>query len=164
MGYVPVPFEVLKRRGRVIGIDFIFLAIDWAGAFFSLMALGMRDFFPFQIEADSARSVAQNTFDLIGGVLYAACAAIEISIVLSQLIWLFRTRAIRKRAKNAELSWEEFSEAQEWEDKRWRLNWNITFSTHTHITDTGLPKPLDDLEGNTSGEECQKPHADQCIK
>ena len=44
VGYVPVPFEVVKRRGRVIGIDFIFLAIDWAGAFFSLMALGVQAF------------------------------------------------------------------------------------------------------------------------
>lgn len=39
-GYVPIPFELIKRRGRVIGIDFIFLAIDWSGAFFSLMSLG----------------------------------------------------------------------------------------------------------------------------
>ena len=41
VGYVPVPFEVAKRRGHVIGIDFIFLTIDWFGAFFSLMAIGM---------------------------------------------------------------------------------------------------------------------------
>ena len=39
-GYIPVPFELFKRRGRVIGIDFIFLTIDWFGAFFSLMAIG----------------------------------------------------------------------------------------------------------------------------
>ena len=39
-GYVPVPFEIAKRRGRVIGIDFGFLTIDWLGAVFSLMALG----------------------------------------------------------------------------------------------------------------------------
>lgn len=39
-GYMPVPFEILKRRGRVVGIDLIFLTIDWFGAFFSLMALG----------------------------------------------------------------------------------------------------------------------------
>lgn len=41
VGYVPVPFEIGKRRGRVVGIDFWFLAIDWSGAFFSLMAIGM---------------------------------------------------------------------------------------------------------------------------
>lgn len=40
VGYVPVPFELWKRRGRVIGIDFYFLTIDWFGAFFSLMAIG----------------------------------------------------------------------------------------------------------------------------
>ena len=112
--------------------------------------------------ADGVQLVAQNTFDLIGGVLYAGCAAIEIGIVVSQLIWLFRTRAIRSRAKNAELSWEEFPEAQQWEDRRWRLNWNLTFFTHPHVTEPALPKPVDDLEVNSSGEEIQKANADRC--
>lgn len=40
IGYVPLPFELWKRRGRVVGIDFGFLTIDWFGAFFSLMAIG----------------------------------------------------------------------------------------------------------------------------
>lgn len=40
VGYTPVPFELWKRRGRVVGIDFGFLTIDWFGASFSLMALG----------------------------------------------------------------------------------------------------------------------------
>ena len=40
VGYAPIPFEVWKRRGRVVGIDFAFLTIDWMGAFFSLMAIG----------------------------------------------------------------------------------------------------------------------------
>ena len=40
-GYIPVPFEIVKRRGRVIGIDFGFLTIDCLGAIFSLMAIGM---------------------------------------------------------------------------------------------------------------------------
>jgi hypothetical protein len=53
-GYMPIPFELLKRRGRVVGIDFVFLAIDWNGAFFSLMAL-----------------VAQNEFDVLFGTMYA---------------------------------------------------------------------------------------------
>jgi hypothetical protein len=53
-GYLPIPFELLKRRGRVVGIDFIFLSIDWCGAFFSLMAL-----------------VAQTEFDALFGTLYA---------------------------------------------------------------------------------------------
>jgi hypothetical protein len=53
-GYLPVPLELIKRRGRVVGIDFIFLTIDWLGAFFSLLAL-----------------VAQNEFDVLFGTLYA---------------------------------------------------------------------------------------------
>lgn len=53
-GYLPIPFELLKRRGRVVGIDFVFLTIDWCGAFFSLMAL-----------------VAQNEFDVLFGTMYA---------------------------------------------------------------------------------------------
>ena len=40
-GYIPIPFELVKRRGRVVGIDLWFLTIDWLGAFFSLMSLGM---------------------------------------------------------------------------------------------------------------------------
>ena len=57
LGLIPPYFELAKRNGRVIGIsktvpnprcndkrlsnlDFIFLTVDFAGAFFSLMALG----------------------------------------------------------------------------------------------------------------------------
>jgi hypothetical protein len=53
-GYLPIPLELLKRRGRVKGIDFVFLGIDWCGAFFSLLAL-----------------VAQNEFDVLFGTMYA---------------------------------------------------------------------------------------------
>jgi hypothetical protein len=53
-GYLPIPIELLKRRGRVVGIDFVFLTIDWCGAFFSLLAL-----------------VAQNEFDVLFGTMYA---------------------------------------------------------------------------------------------
>jgi hypothetical protein len=38
-GYVPIPFELIKRRGRVVGIDFWFLTIEWFGSFFSLVSL-----------------------------------------------------------------------------------------------------------------------------
>ena len=58
-GLIPTYLEIWKRRGRVVGISqsfvntkvsssvtetcpgFVFLTIDWLGAFFSLMALGM---------------------------------------------------------------------------------------------------------------------------
>ncbi|KAK3906600.1 hypothetical protein C8A05DRAFT_11673, partial [Staphylotrichum tortipilum] len=80
-GLLPPYGEIWKRRGRVIGINWIFLAMDWSGAFFSLLAL-----------------VVQNTFDVLGGVLYIICCLLELGIFASHLIWLFRTREIRKAA------------------------------------------------------------------
>ena len=49
-------------------------------------------------------------------------ATIEASIFLSQAIWLFRTRQIRRRAKEAGLEWDEFPEAQAWQEDRWRFS------------------------------------------
>ena len=51
-------------------------------------------------------------------------ASIEASIVLSQVIWLFRTRRIRRRAKEAGLNWDEFPEAQAWQEDRLRIPWH----------------------------------------
>ncbi|KAK3336195.1 PQ loop repeat-domain-containing protein [Cercophora scortea] len=80
-GLLPPYGEIWKRRGRVVGINWIFLSMDWFGAFFSLMAL-----------------VAQNTFDILGGVLYILCCALEVGIFSSHIIWMIRTRKIRKEA------------------------------------------------------------------
>jgi hypothetical protein len=44
-GLLPPYGELWKRRGRVIGINWVFLAMDWSGAFFSLMALGRHIWF-----------------------------------------------------------------------------------------------------------------------
>lgn len=82
VGLLPPYGEIYKRRGRVVGINFLFLSIDWCGAVFSLMAL-----------------VAQNTFDVLGGVLYIICAGLELGIFLSHAIWMIRTYKIRKAAK-----------------------------------------------------------------
>lgn len=83
-GFLPPYFELWKRSGRVVGINFIFLTIDWLGAFFSLMGV-----------------VAQNTFDPLGGCLFMVCIVIEGGIFVSQGIWLFRTRKLRAAAKRA---------------------------------------------------------------
>ncbi|KAI0870449.1 PQ loop repeat-domain-containing protein [Hypoxylon argillaceum] len=81
-GLLPPYGEAWKRRGRIIGINFVFLTIDSLGALFSLFSL-----------------VTQHTFDILGGVMYIVCISLEIGIFLSHLIWLFRTRQIRKEAK-----------------------------------------------------------------
>ncbi|EFW98697.1 pq loop repeat protein [Grosmannia clavigera kw1407] len=65
-GLLPPYAELWKRRGRVVGINWI---------------------------------VAQNSFDILGGVLYIVCACLEIGIFISHIIWRIRTRAIRKQAK-----------------------------------------------------------------
>jgi hypothetical protein len=53
-GFFPLPFEILKRRGRVVGLDFAFLAFDWCGFFFSLLAV-----------------TTQARFDKLFGIAYA---------------------------------------------------------------------------------------------
>ncbi|KAK4229967.1 hypothetical protein QBC38DRAFT_358285, partial [Podospora fimiseda] len=80
-GLLPPYGELWKRRGRVIGINWIFLSMDFFGALFSLMAI-----------------VAQHTFDILGGLMYMICCLLEMGIFLSHIIWLARTRKIRKAA------------------------------------------------------------------
>lgn len=82
LGIVPPYFEIAKRKGQVVGINFWFLAMDWSGAFFSLMAL-----------------VAQNTFDVLGGVMFSVIIALESGIFVSHAIWLVRTRSQRRGEK-----------------------------------------------------------------
>jgi hypothetical protein len=93
MGLIPPYFELAKRSGRVIGIDFWFLIIDYSGAFFSLMAV-----------------VAQQWFDALGASLYIACIALETGIFVSQAVWLWRVRHVRKEAKARGLSYDEYVE------------------------------------------------------
>ncbi|KAI9844173.1 MAG: hypothetical protein M1837_005773 [Sclerophora amabilis] len=108
-GLVPPYFEIWKRRGRVVGIstsiltylasvpllkslDMVFLTTDWLGGLFSLMAL-----------------VAQESFDVLGAVLYIICMVIEAGIFISHWIWLVRTRKVRKQAELAGKSYDDFT-------------------------------------------------------
>ncbi|KAI0624893.1 pq loop repeat protein [Pyrenophora tritici-repentis] len=91
IGLIPPYFELAKRNGRVIGIDFWFLTIDYAGAFFSLMAI-----------------VAQQWFDALGASLYIACMALETGIFASQAVWLWRVRHIRRAAKKVGKTYDEY--------------------------------------------------------
>ncbi|KAI8964575.1 PQ loop repeat-domain-containing protein [Daldinia sp. FL1419] len=95
-GLLPPYGELWKRRGRVIGINFIFLSMDWLGAFFSLMSLA-----------------AQNSFDILGGVLYIVCIVLESGIFLSHLIWLFRTRKLRKEAASRDKTFDDIAAEHE---------------------------------------------------
>ncbi|MCJ1401980.1 hypothetical protein MMC11_005198 [Xylographa trunciseda] len=100
-GILPPYWEMWKRRGRVIGINWIFLSMDSAGALFSLFAL-----------------IAQNTFDVLGGSVYIVVIILEGGIFASHIIWLFRTRKLRKRAKLQGVNFDDLPEARIYQDKR----------------------------------------------
>ncbi|KUJ09837.1 PQ-loop-domain-containing protein [Mollisia scopiformis] len=104
LGLLPPYLEIWKRRGRVIGINWIFLTIDWSGAFFSLMAL-----------------VAQNTFDVLGGVLYIICVILEAGIFVCHLIWMFRTRKIRAHAKSEGKTFDDIAKECEEQDGEFKF-------------------------------------------
>ncbi|KAF2492676.1 hypothetical protein BU16DRAFT_620030 [Lophium mytilinum] len=119
LGLIPPYFELAKRKGRVIGIDFIFLTVDWSGAFFSLMAL-----------------VAQHTFDYLGGILYIICLLLELGIFASHISWLYRTRHIRRLAKKAGKTYDEYMADQRETAEPTRLETgDPTFRINEHDTE-----------------------------
>lgn len=72
IGLIPPYFELAKRQGRVVGINFVFLAMDSSGAIFSLASLSVGD------------------IDIMGMILYAIVLSLEVGLFLSQAIWLIR--------------------------------------------------------------------------
>lgn len=73
VGLVPPYLELAKRQGRVIGINFVFLSLDFSGAFFSLLSLAF------------AREL-----DILGMVLYCIVAVMELGLFLSHFVWWSR--------------------------------------------------------------------------
>ncbi|MCJ1437019.1 hypothetical protein MMC27_006403 [Xylographa pallens] len=100
-GILPPYWELWKRNGRVIGINWIFLSMDSAGALFSLLAL-----------------VVQDTFDVLGGCVYLVVVILEGGIFASHCIWLFRTRKLRKQAKLQGVSFDDLPEARIYQVKK----------------------------------------------
>lgn len=72
IGLLPPYFELAKRQGRVVGINFVFLAMDSSGAIFSLASLSIGE------------------MDIMGMILYAIVLALEVGLFVSQIIWLLR--------------------------------------------------------------------------
>ncbi|CAH6718391.1 uncharacterized membrane protein [[Candida] jaroonii] len=69
VGLVPPYFELWKRKGRVVGINFVFLFVDSLGALLSMC------------------SILVGTFDVLSMVLYAIVLALELGIFGSQIVW-----------------------------------------------------------------------------
>lgn len=72
VGLLPPYFELAKRQGRVVGINFWFLSVDSLGAWLSIA------------------SVILGNMDVMGIILYCAVAALELGIFLSHFIWCCR--------------------------------------------------------------------------
>ncbi|CAI4524519.1 CPA_1a_G0028110.mRNA.1.CDS.1 [Saccharomyces cerevisiae] len=83
-GLLPPYFELAKRKGRVVGINFVFLVIDSMGAWLSMV------------------SVIIGKMDILGIILYAVIAILELGIFLSHFIWCCRFKWFRK-GESAEL-------------------------------------------------------------
>ncbi|MCJ1279397.1 hypothetical protein MMC21_007221 [Puttea exsequens] len=90
-GFIPLYYDIFKRKGRVIGINFIFLAIDSLGAVFGLASL-----------------VVQPEFDALGISDFIAILVGEGVVFLAQPLWLYRTRATRRKARSAGQTYDEY--------------------------------------------------------
>lgn len=69
VGLIPPYFELAKRKGRVVGFNFFFLAMDSGGALFSILSVVVGD------------------MDIMSLVLYAIVLVMELGIFASQIIW-----------------------------------------------------------------------------
>jgi hypothetical protein len=69
IGLIPPYFELAKRKGRVIGINFVFLFMDSMGALLSMC------------------SIFVGSMDIMSMVLYAIVLALEIGIFTCHMFW-----------------------------------------------------------------------------
>ncbi|RCK64459.1 hypothetical protein Cantr_00456 [Candida viswanathii] len=97
LGLIPPYFELAKRQGRVVGINFIFLGMDCTGALFSML------------------SILVGTMDVMSIVLYAIVMALEIGIFLSHAIWWLR---IGRKGDTDSIEIEKQSETSSKEDAK----------------------------------------------
>lgn len=74
LGLLPPYYELMKRKGRVVGINFLFLLVDSSGAVFSMA------------------SMLIGTFEPMGMSMYVVVLALELGLFISQAIWWLRFR------------------------------------------------------------------------
>lgn len=99
IGLLPPYFELAKRKGRVVGINFLFLLIDSMGAWLSIA------------------SVCVGTMDTMGIILYAIIAAMELGLFISHGIWYLRVRISNKELIDSENEEDEMKEKDEMREK-----------------------------------------------
>lgn len=95
LGLLPPYFELAKRQGRVVGINFVFLFVDSLGAWLSII------------------SVILGNMDVMGIVLYCVVAALELGIFASHFLWCCRFKWFHKQDDQTNLEVETATEAVE---------------------------------------------------
>ncbi|KAF2236006.1 hypothetical protein EV356DRAFT_93270 [Viridothelium virens] len=159
-GLIPPYFDFAKSKGRVIGINFIFLSIDFAGGIFSLLAL-----------------VVQQTFDVLGGTQYIVVVLLEIGIFISHTIWLYRTRRVRREAEFIGMSYDDYVASGEpkviaktekgslFKVGSFRRVWPVSSRDRTHILGallfTRAMRPTQDFAPDTT-ETCAHEDPEEC--
>ncbi|CCE82832.1 Piso0_002582 [Millerozyma farinosa CBS 7064] len=100
LGLIPPYFELAKRKGRVIGINFVFLTMDSLGALLSLL------------------SIVVGNLDIMSMVLYAIVLALEMGIFSSHIIWYLRFGRREKKLENEKIERERSScdDSKEFDD------------------------------------------------
>ncbi|TGZ78246.1 PQ-loop-domain-containing protein [Ascodesmis nigricans] len=102
LGLLPPYVEIWRRRGRVVGISWLFLGIDWLGAALSLGSLGV-----------------QTEWDETAGAMYAVCLALETGIFgLGGVDWARRRWGGRKGVDQEVGEKEEVEEGEDEEEER----------------------------------------------
>ena len=94
IGLIPPYFELAKRRGRVVGINFVFLFMDSMGALLSMC------------------SIFVGNMDVMSMVLYAIVLALEIGIFSCHMFWclVLGGRKVIREEKLAKIESNEKSE------------------------------------------------------
>ncbi|KAI5969070.1 HIR3 [Candida margitis] len=150
VGLIPPYFELAKRKGRVIGINFVFLTMDSLGAIFSLL------------------SIVVGKFDVLSCILYAIVIALELGIFTSHFIWWLRFG--KDAPKESELREEEVAEAEAEAEAEEEAKERSSLEDNKRTSDNEIEvktfasgqnstfKPLNVLEDNTSKKDLEEEH------
>jgi hypothetical protein len=93
-------YEAYKAGWRFIGLSFRFIAIDFAGALFSLVSLA-----------------TQHKWDKFGGATYIIVMILEIGLVVIQLRWIWLNRMTIRAARAEGKTFDEYIAVKETKQK-----------------------------------------------
>jgi len=148
-GLVLPYYEAYQAGWRFIGLSFRFVAIDFAGALFSLLSL-----------------TTQHSWDKFGGASYIIVMILEIGFVVVQVSWIWRNRGDIRAAIAVDKTYDEYMATREEQRKadkgpgktvdntggEWdqrSIGWLSTTPSRKYLPQTGRS-----LEEDTVGADC----------